>query len=172
MEAAYDRDGRVGEFQFAAQNLERLTKSGNPSDGAIVRSIVNARDPAYALMQWAEDNLDLANYRASVEGNAIEQAARLLGVDPETLESLRNNGEGERPTQQERQGPSRGSARGREQQSQERGQQRQQAPSGGRRLPSLNGAGSAGGRGGNSRTNDARGFDGSEGAIFDYALHN
>jgi hypothetical protein len=170
MEQAYDREGRVEEFRFASQNLERLSnsaRSGNRGDQAIVQSIINARDPAHALMQWAEDNLDLANYRASVEGNAIEQAARLLGVDPEELEGLRQSHDG----QQERQGPSRQQGRGREQQAQERGQQSRQAPSGGRRLPSLNGAGSAGGRGGNSRTNDARGFDGSEGAIFDYALN-
>lgn len=159
--SAYDREGRGDEFVFAADALNRLSnsaRSGNRSDEAIVRSIVNAPDPGYALMQWAEENLDLSARREAVARNAIENAARVLGVDPADIESLA-------PRQVE------GQRRQASQQRQASGQQGRQAPQNrGRRLPSLNSAGGSG-RDGASRGLDPRGFDGSENSIFDYAVN-
>lgn len=160
-EAAYTRENRVEEFQLAASQLNELSIRArtDPSAAAAVRSIVNAPDPGYALMQWAEDNLDLENYRQEMASNRIEQAARLLGVDPADLEGL---------APAERQPRQREAAR--QEQRPQRGEQRQQQPANrGRRLPSLNSAGGVGREGGNSRNLDPNGFDGSEESIFTFA---
>jgi hypothetical protein len=163
MEAAYDREGRTQEFLHARSALGRLgdnARQGNQQDAAIVRSIINAADPAYALMEWAENNLDLSTFREAEDSRLIEQAARRLGISPEALQELATGEEVQ---------PRRADA-GRVRQG--NGEQRPAPQNNARRLPSLNSAGSASGRSGNSRDNDARGFDGSEGAIFDYALTN
>jgi hypothetical protein len=114
---------------------------------------VNAPDPGYALMQWAEDTLDLENFRQEQAERNREQAARLLGVDPADLEGIAPQQAQRRPSE-----------------SQQRGQQDRAPAQRGRgtspRLPSLNSAGGVGREGGNSRNLDPRGFDGSEESIF------
>lgn len=169
-EAAYGRENRGDEFQLAASQLNELSQRArtDPHAAAAVRAIVNAPDPGHALMQWAEDNLDLENFRQEAADRRIQEAARLLGVDPADLEGLApQQRQAERPRRQEarqdRTSPER----------QPRGEQRQQQPAqrGGRRLPSLNSAGGVGREGGNSRNLDPNGFDGSEDAIFTFATH-
>jgi hypothetical protein len=159
-EAAYARENRADEFQLAAGQLNELSMRArtDPAAAAAVRSIVQAPDPGHALMQWAEDNLDLESFRQEQAERNREQAARLLGVDPADLEGIAPS----RGRQQEDRQASR----------QMRGEQRQQpAQRAGRRLPSLNSAGGVGREGGNSRNLDPNGFDGSEDAIFTFATH-
>jgi hypothetical protein len=149
-EAAYSRENRRDEFTLAASQLNELSFRArtDPNAAATVRGIVNAPDPGYALMQWAEDTLDLENFRQEQAERNREQAARLLGVDPADLEGIAP----------QRQAP--------RQDTRERGEQRQAPAQRGRRLPSLNSAGGVGREGGNSRNLDPRGFDGSEESIF------
>lgn len=163
-EAAYDRENRREEFELAAGQLNELSQRArtDPGAAAAVRSIVNAPDPGHALMQWAEDNLDLENFRQEQAGRRIEQAARLLGVDPADLDGFAPEPrQAERPRQRE----------ARQEQRQPRGQQDRQQPAqrAGKRLPSLNSAGGVGREGGNSRNLDPNGFDGSENSIFTFA---
>lgn len=162
-EAAYTRENRRDEFELAASQLNELSIRArtDPSAAAAVRSIVNASDPGYALMQWAEDNLDLENFRQEAAGKRIQEAARLLGVDPADLEGIAP--EPRQAERQERRQETRQAPR------QMRGEQRQQPANRGRRLPSLNSAGGTGREGGNSRNLDPNGFDGSEDSIFTFA---
>jgi hypothetical protein len=154
-EAAYSRENRRDEFTLAASQLNELSFRArtDPNAAATVRGIVNAPDPGYALMQWAEDTLDLENFRQEQAERNREQAARLLGVDPADLEGIAPQQAQRRPSE-----------------SQQRGQQDRAPAQRGRgtspRLPSLNSAGGVGREGGNSRNLDPRGFDGSEESIF------
>lgn len=163
--SAYDEAGRGDEFEYAAGELNQmaLAAARNPALAQTVRSIVTARDPGRALMQWAEKELDLDSFRAESQGNRLEQAARLLGVDVADLEGF-----APQPAQGRERSRERQDSRQQEQRGQERRPAQQQQR--GRRLPSLNSAGGAGREGGNSRNLDPRGFDGSEGAIFDFAM--
>jgi hypothetical protein len=152
MHAAYQRENRADEFQLAFSQLNELSNRGttDPNAAATVRGIVNAPDPGHALMEWAEDNLDLNSFRQEAADRKEQQAEQLR------LEAARLRGEdpGRPPEAQQRRG----------------GQQDRAPAQRGRgtspRLPSLNSAGGVGREGGNSRNLDPRGFDGSEESIF------
>jgi hypothetical protein len=151
MKAAYIRDGRGAEYDLAESQLKELSNRSrtDPNAAAVINSIRYAPDPATALMQWAEDNLDMEGFRQEQIARNREQAARLLGVHPADLEGIAPQQAQRRPSE-----------------SQQRGQQDRAPAQRGKRLPSLNSAGGVGREGGNSRNLDPRGFDGSEESIF------